>query len=47
MDQYIEYIRKTIIETVTTTSDEKTLMLIYGILMNTSNINSKECPSTS
>jgi len=34
MKQYIEYIRKTILETVTTTDDEKILLLIYGILMN-------------
>lgn len=34
MEQYIEYIRNTIINTVAGTNDEETLKLIYGLLMN-------------
>ena len=41
MEQYIEYIRQTIIDTISSTTDEETLQLIYGMLM------SRECSSTS
>lgn len=44
MEQYIEYIRQTIIETVTNTQDESTLQLIYDLLMSTTQ---EECSSTS
>lgn len=44
MEQYIEYIRQTIIETVTNTQDESTLQLIYGLLMNATQ---EECSLTS
>lgn len=37
MNQYTEYIRKVIIEAVTTTEDKDILQIIYGILMNSSN----------
>lgn len=47
MNQYIEHIRNEIIEAVTTTKDEETLQLIYGLLMNASELNSEECLSTS
>lgn len=46
MNQYIDYIRNEIIEIVTSTNDETTLQMIYGILM-TSESNSEECPSAS
>lgn len=36
MDQYTEYIRKVIIETITTTTDKDKLQLIYGLLMESS-----------
>lgn len=34
MEQYIEFIKKAIIEAVENTNDNKLLTLIYGILMN-------------
>lgn len=46
MNQYIDYLRNTIIEAVTTTQDEEMLQLIYGMLMNTETT-SEEYPSTS
>lgn len=46
MNQYIDYLRNTIIEAVTTTKDEEMLQLIYGMLMN-AETTSEECPSTS
>lgn len=33
MEQYIEYVREKILDTVTSTTDKETLLLIYGILM--------------
>ena len=44
MNQYIEYIRQAILETINTTKDEETLQLIYGILMNST---TSECSSAS
>lgn len=36
MDQYTEYIRKVIIDTITATTDKETLQLVYGLLMKSS-----------
>lgn len=47
MDQYIDYIRNVIIETVTSTKDETTLQMIYGILMQSSSTDPEEVPSAS
>lgn len=48
MEQYIEFIRQTIIKTILNTKDEKTLHLIYGMLMNSNiPINQEECSSIS
>ncbi len=46
MNQYIEYIREAIIETVTYTNDSDLLNMIYGIMMN-NEPSQEECPSVS
>lgn len=47
MNQYIDYIRNAIIETVTATKDETTLQMIYSILMQSHETNSEEVQSAS
>lgn len=37
MSQYTDYIKETIIEHITNTTDEEVLQLVYGILMNSTN----------
>lgn len=39
MEQYIEYIKQTIIDAISNTTDEEILNMIYGLLMN--NINAE------
>lgn len=37
VDQYTNYIKQVIIETVLATNDKEIIQLIYGILMNSNN----------
>jgi hypothetical protein len=46
MDQYIEYMKSTIIETITHTTDTKMLQIVYGLLME-DKTNQVEYPSAS
>lgn len=46
MDQYMEYMKQVIIETITTTKDKDTIQLIYGLLMK-SESSQVEYPSAS
>ena len=46
MDQYIEYMKDTIIETITHTTDTEMLQLVYGLLMENKS-NQVEYPSAS
>ena len=47
MDQYNEYMKNTIIETIKNTTDKEIIQLIYGLLMNNDPTNQEQCPSTS
>lgn len=46
MDQYLEYMKQTIIEKVPTTKDKELIQLIYGMLMK-SDSSQVEYPSAS
>lgn len=46
MDQYLEYMKQVIIETIPNTTDKELIQLIYGMLMK-SDSSQVECPSAS
>lgn len=47
MEQYLEYMKQVIIDSITTTNDKETILLIYGLLMKADSTNQAECPSAS
>lgn len=46
MEEYTEYIKTAIIDTVKATTDKELLQLVYGILMNSTESIQVESPTT-
>lgn len=47
MDQYIEYLRQSIVETITNTNDKEIIKFTYDMLMNNQNSETKKYLSVS